>query len=185
MLGVVGANGMTRTRYLLLVCALAAFAAPAFSQQDLRATLFTEADKALADARAVDAELLAPDTMIRGLEAYMSAEADLTRGRNIERIRSALASATKTFGEARDAAEIASVTLAAVIKTRADATNANAATFAAELWTEASESFSAAARRLETGDIRGSRSRADEAEALFRDAELTAIKAQYLSQTRA
>ncbi len=77
------------------------------------------------------------------------------------------------------------VTLAAVIKTRADATNANAATFAAELWAEASESFDSAARRLETGDIRGARGRADEAEALFRDAELTAIKAQYLSQTRA
>jgi len=176
---------MTRTRYLVVVCALAAFAAPALSQQDLRATLFADADKALADARAVDAELLAPDTMIRGLEVYMSAEADLTRGRNIERIRGALASATKTFTEARDAAEIASVTLAAVIKTRADATNANAATFAAELWTEASESFSASARRLESGDIRGARTRADEAETLFRDAELTAIKAQYLSQTRA
>jgi len=124
---------MTRTRYLVVVCALAAFAAPALSQQDLRATLFADADKALADARAVDAELLAPDTMIRGLEVYMSAEADLTRGRNIERIRGALASATKTFTEARDAAEIASVTLAAVIKTRADGTNDNAATFAAEL----------------------------------------------------
>jgi outer membrane protein OmpA-like peptidoglycan-associated protein len=38
---------------------------------------------------------------------------------------------------------------------------------------------------LESGNIRGARTRADEAEALFRDAELTAIKAQYLSQTRA
>jgi outer membrane protein OmpA-like peptidoglycan-associated protein len=176
---------MTRTRFLALASLLAAFAAPLPAQQDLRTTLFADADRALADARAADAELLAPETMSRGLEAYMSAENDLTRGRNIDRIRSSLGAAARTFGEARDAAEIASVTLAAVIKTRADATNANAATFAAELWAEASESFSAAARRLETGDIRGARSRADEAEALFRDAELTAIKAQYLSQTRA
>ena len=115
----------------------------------------------------------------------MSAEADLTRGRNVERIRTTLASATRAFTEAGEAAEIANVTLASVIKTRDDATNANASTFASELWTEAGESFDSAARRLETGDIRGARSRADEAEALFRDAELTAIKAQYLSQTRA
>src|SRR5688572_14790142 len=176
---------MTLKRFAVLACLLAVFAARAPAQQDLRASLFTEADRALERARAANAELLAPATFTRGLEAYMAAESDLTRGRNMERIRSSLASAARAFTEAGDAAEIANVTLAAVIKTRADATNANAATFAAELWAEASESFDSAARRLETGDIRGARTRADEAEALFRDAELTAIKAQYLSQTRA
>jgi outer membrane protein OmpA-like peptidoglycan-associated protein len=162
-----------------------AFVAQAPAQQDLRATLFVEADRALAEARASNAELLAPATFARGMESYAAAESDLARGRNMERIRSALASSARAFAEAGDAAEIANVTLAGVIKTRADAANANAATFAAELWTEASESFDTAARRLETGDIRGARGRADEAEALYRDAELTAIKAQYLSQTRA
>jgi OOP family OmpA-OmpF porin len=160
-------------------------AVPAAGQGDLRASLFAEADRALEQARAANSELLAPATFARGLEAYLGAESDLERGRNIERIRSALAAAARAFTDAADAAEIADVTLAAVIKTRADAANANAATFATELWAEASESFDSAARRLETGDIRGARSRADEAETLYRDAELTAIKAQYLSQTRA
>lgn len=155
------------------------------AQGDLRATLFVEADQALAAARAANAELLAPATFARGTQAYMTAEADLARGRNMERIRDALASATMAFKEAKEAAEIANVTLASLIKTRDDANKADAGTFAAQLWTDASESFDSAARRLETGDIRGARSRADEAEALYRDAELTAIKAQYLSQTRA
>jgi DNA-binding CsgD family transcriptional regulator len=147
--------------------------------------LFVEADRALAEARAVNAELLAPETFTRGLEAYAAAESDLARGRNMDRIRSSLATAARAFADAGDAAEIANVTLASVLKTRADATNATAATFAAELWAEAEESFTAAARRLESGDIRGARGRAEEAETLYRDAELTAIKAQYLSQTRA
>ena len=176
---------MTVTRFAVLAFLLATFAAPAAAQQDLRATLFAEADRALAEARAANAELLAPETFTRGAEAYASAEDDLARGRNMDRVRSALTNAARAFTEAGDAAEIANVTLAAVIKTRADATNANAATFAAELWAEASEAFDTAARRLESGDIRGARGRADEAEALYRDAELTAIKAQYLSQTRA
>jgi outer membrane protein OmpA-like peptidoglycan-associated protein len=176
---------MTLVRFAALACLLVALAAPAPAQQNLRATLFADADAALAQARAANAELLAPATFTRGLEAYMSAENDLARGRNIDRIRSKLASAARAFADARDAAEIANVTLAAVIKTRADAMNANAETFAAELWAEAGESFDSAARRLETGDIRGARTRADEAEALYREAELTAIKAQYLSQTRA
>lgn len=170
-----------------LACLLVAIAAAAQepAPRDLRATLFVAADQALAAARAANAELLAPATFNRGLEAYAAAESDLARGRNIDRIREALSTAEGAFAEAGDAAEIANITLAAVIKTRADAANANAATFAAELWAEASEGFDTAARRLETGDIRGARSRADEAEALYRDAELTAIKAQYLSQTRA
>ena len=136
-------------------------------------------------ARAANAETLAPTKFARGREAYAAAEADLTRGRNMDRIRGALADATAAFKDARETAEIANITLAALIKTRADANNANAATFAAQQWTQASELFDSAARRLESGDIRGARSRGDEAEALFRDAELTAIKAQYLSQTRA
>jgi OOP family OmpA-OmpF porin len=176
---------MISTRLAVLFCLLAALAGRAPAQDNLRATLFAEADRALEQARAANAELLAPAAFARGTDAYLGAEADLTRGRSVERISSSLASASRAFAEAADAAEIANVTLAAVIKTRADATNANAATFAAELWTEASELFDSAARRLESGDIRGSRSRADEAETLFRDAELTAIKAQYLSQTRA
>jgi outer membrane protein OmpA-like peptidoglycan-associated protein len=175
------------TTYLTFACALLALAEapPGRAQQNLRSTLFVEADQALAAARAANAELLAPGTFERGTEAYAAAEADLARGRGAERIRESLATAARTFKQAKDAAEIANVTLASVIKTRADATNANAATFAAQLWTEASERFDSAARRLEADDARGSRSRADEAEVLYRDAELTAIKAQYLSQTRA
>jgi outer membrane protein OmpA-like peptidoglycan-associated protein len=169
----------------VLACLVATFGAAAQPSGNLRATLFADVDRALEAARAVDAELLAPATFTRGLEAYATAENDLTRGRNIDRVRSTLSSATDAFTDAKEAAEIASVTLASVLKTRADATNADAATFAAELWAEAGESFDSAARRLEDGDIRGARSRADEAELLYRDAELTAIKAQYLSQTRA
>jgi outer membrane protein OmpA-like peptidoglycan-associated protein len=153
--------------------------------QDLRGTLFGEADASLAAARAAEAELLAPATFDRALELYSSADSDFARGRNIERIRSGLAEARRLFAAASEAAEIATITLAALIKTRDDAAGANAATFAAQLWAQAESTFDGAARRLESGDIRGARSRGEEAELLYRDAELTAIKAQYLSQTRA
>jgi OOP family OmpA-OmpF porin len=179
---------MTFTRRLLPLASLllvAFAAAPGHAQQDLRSTLFADADKALEAARAKDAELLAPATFGRALEAYMAADGDLSKGRNLERIKSSLATAAKGFNDAAQAAEIASVTLSAVIKTRDDAKKANAATFATDAWNDAAAAFDSAARRLETGDIRGARSRADQAEGLYRDAELTAIKAQYLSQTRA
>jgi outer membrane protein OmpA-like peptidoglycan-associated protein len=164
---------------------LAVLLASAAAAQDLRGTLFPKADEALAAARQADAERLAPQAFERAMKAYSDAEADLARGRNIERIRAELADATADFGKAVEAAEIAKVTLASLIKTRGDAANARADSFAAETWKQAEEGFGNAARRLESGDIRGARSRAQEAESLYRDAELTAIKAQYLSQTRA
>jgi len=153
--------------------------------QDVRDALFEQADLALEAARAANAELLAPQSYERGLDAYRDAEADLERGRSLERIRNSLATAAERFSQAADAAELASTTLAALIETRDDATNANAETFALELWNEAEDRFDDAARRLEAGDIPNTRERAGEAEVLYRDAELTAIKARHLSQTRA
>src|SRR5882672_9277842 len=138
---------------------------PAQPQQNLRNALFVEADQALAAARASQAELLAPTKFAHAMDAYTEADVDFSRGRGEERVRSALATAARAFKEAKDAADIASVTLASLLKTRADATNANASTFAAQQWTDAAEHFDSAARRLESGDIRGARSRADEAEA--------------------
>jgi outer membrane protein OmpA-like peptidoglycan-associated protein len=155
------------------------------SAQELRSALFEDVDEQLAAAQAVDAPLLAPISFGRGLDAYQDAEEDLQRGRNIERIRSRIQTAMTAFGNSIEASEIASITLAALIKTRDDALNANAPTFAAEQWAEAEELFDSAARRLEGEDIRSARSRGEEAEVLYRDAELIAIKAQYLSDTRA
>jgi hypothetical protein len=172
-----------RTPLLALIVALSA--ATAVVAQDLRSTLFAEADEAQKAARDAEAPLLAPDSFEHGLDAYQDADNDLQRGRNLQRIRNKLAEATKAFNDSAQAAEIAKITLASLIKTRDDATNAHAESFASEAWTRAEELFEGAARRLESGDIRGSRSRASEAEELYRDAELTAIKAQYLSQTRA
>jgi len=153
--------------------------------QDLRSTLFEAADEALEAAQAANAPLLAPGVYANGLDAYTSAEEDLDRGRSIDRIRNRLAAAITALNDAADASEIAAITLAPLIKTRDDAVNARAGSFAAELWSEGERTFELAALRLESGDIRGARTRAEEAEALYRDAELTAIKAQYLSQTRA
>ncbi len=148
-------------------------------------SLFAEARAELAAARAANAELLAPEDFGQAVEDLAEAEEDFERGRNIDRIRFDLAEVVELLGQAIESAEIAEITLASLIKTRDDALSAESPTFARELWAEAEEIFDDAARRLEYGNIRQARELSDEAEALYRDAELTAIKAQYLSQTRA
>jgi outer membrane protein OmpA-like peptidoglycan-associated protein len=155
------------------------------AQDELRANLFGPAEARLAEARAANAERLAPTGFEQATERLQKAGEDYERGRNIDRIRTDLSEVVALLNQSIEASEIAEITLASMIKTRADALNAESPTFAPNLWLEAQEKFDAAARRLEAGNIRQAREISDEAEALYRDAELNAIKAQYLSQTRA
>ncbi|NCF50016.1 OmpA family protein [Gammaproteobacteria bacterium] len=154
------------------------------AQNELRNTFFKEADAAKAAAEAANAELLSPRNYERGMREYRDAEDALERGRNIEIVRSNAADAAQYFDAAAKAAELASTALAQVMKSRQDAANARAPELAAEIWQDAQEKFAAAISLLERGDLKGSKRRDIEAIGLYRDAELVAIKAQYLSETR-
>ena len=154
------------------------------AQDELRNTFFKEADAAKAAAEAANAELLAPRSYQRGLDEYSDAEYALERGRNIETVRANAADAARYFRTATTAAELASTALAQVMKSRQDAANARSPELSPELWLQAKRKFDDAIRMLERGDLKGSQRRGIEATTLYRDAELVAIKAQYLSETR-
>ena len=153
--------------------------------QDLRGPLFQAADAALADADAANAPVLAPDAYERGINAYTAAENDLERGRSLNRIQGRLADAESAFREAAATAEVAGATFAPLLETRADALQARADLFATDGWNQAESAFRTASRRLGTASPEALQNRSATAETLYRDAELTAIKAQHLSQSRA
>jgi outer membrane protein OmpA-like peptidoglycan-associated protein len=168
----------------VLVATLLLGLSNAYAQDELRKTFFKEADAAKAAADAADAQLLAPRSYARGMDEYKDAEYALERGRNIETVRSNAADAARYFKTATTAAELASTALAQVMKSRQDAANARAPEFSPEIWAEAQRKFGDAIRLLERGDLKGSKRRDIEATSLYRDAELVAIKAQYLGETR-
>ena len=176
--------GFRRTGKLMLVLAMLAGTATAIAQNELRDTFFKDADAAKARADALDAELLAPRSYSRGLDEYEDAEQGLARGRNIEYVRSNAADATQYFNTAAEAAQLAKTALAQVMKSRQDAANARAPELSPEIWEEAQRKFGDAIRLLERGDLKNAKRRDIEATSLYRDAELVAIKAQYLSDTR-
>ncbi|MGI9272547.1 MAG: OmpA family protein [Woeseiaceae bacterium] len=156
----------------------------AIAQNELRNTFFKDADAAKAAADAADAKLLAPRSYERGITEYDDAEEALERGRNIETVRSNAADATRYFKTATTSAELARVKLAQVMKSRQDAANARAPELSPDIWSEAQRKFADAIRLLERGDLKGTTRREIEATSLYRDAELVAIKAEYLSETR-
>ena len=169
---------------LVILAILAFTAGKAGAQDELRETFFKEADAAKAAAEAANAELLAPRGWERGLKDYADAENYLERGGNIESVRKNASAATNYFTEAAQAARLAETTLAQVMKSRQDAANARAPELAPELWEDAQRKFADAIRLLERGDLNGSKRRDVDATALYREAELVAIKSQYLSETR-
>jgi len=170
-----------RLATILLLSAGVAFAA---AQDDLRNTLFTQTDDALKAANEARANILAPKSYGEAAAAYRSAEDKLQRGRSIDSIKSDLDDAAKALRQAVDATRLANVTLTSAIQARDDAEAANAKTFATTQWREAEEKFASAAKRLEGGNVRSAKSRSNDAEELFRSAELAAIKANYLDETR-
>lgn len=154
------------------------------AQDALRGTFFKDADAALAAADAAAAELLSPENYADGMKDYQAAEQGLDRGRNIEYVRGKAADATAHFRQAAETATLAKTVLSQAMKSRQDAANARAPEASRDLWNRAQRAFGDAIREVERGDLEDAREKAIEATALYRDAELVAIKDEYLSETR-
>lgn len=152
--------------------------------EELRNSLFESANEALRSANDQQASLLAPTYYSEGAENYRRAEMKLNRGGNIDSIRRDLERATDSFIEAAEHAELAATTFELTLRARADAISAGAQKYAKDEWEDARERFGDAALRLENGRLERARKEGTEAELRFRDAELTAIKANLLTGTR-
>ena len=169
----------------LVIVSIALLAASSgFAQNELRKTFFKDADAAKAAADAVEAKLYAPKGYESGLREYRAAEDYLERGRNIDYVRSNAADAVRFFRTSTKAAELAQTALAQAIKSRQAGANALAPELAPELWIDAQQKFQRAIQLLERGDLKNAKRRENESINLYREAELVAIKAQYLSETR-
>jgi OOP family OmpA-OmpF porin len=169
---------------LVILGAVLLAASSGLAEDELRKTFFKDADAALAAADAVNAKLYAPKNYESGMKEYRTAEDYLARGRNIEHVRSNAADAVDYFETAKAAASLAQTALAQAIKSRQDAANAHAPKLAPDLWDDAQQKFVRAVQLMERGDLKNAKRREVEATSFYREAELVAIKAEYLSETR-
>lgn len=167
-----------------IVAIFGLFMLSAMAQQDLRTSLFAQTDDALKAANEARANILAPKNYAEAARRYRAAEDKLARNRSIESIKKDLDAAAQSLRQAVGVTRLAGVTLTAAIQARNDAEEANSESFAARQWQDAEEKFAAAAMKLEDGNVNAARSRASDAEKLYRTAELAAIKANYLDETR-
>lgn len=156
----------------------------AVAKDQLHDTFFKDVDAVRIIADTANAALLSPRNYADGAKNYQAAETGLARGRNIEYVRNKTGTALRHFDAAIKAAKLATTVLSQVLKSRQDAANANAPDLSRETWDKAQREFGNAIRSLERGDLKRARRQDIEATSLYRDAELIAIKAQYLTETR-
>ena len=169
---------------ILMLAVLTLGASNAIAQDELRKIFFKNVDVARAAAEEANAKLLAPRSYSDGVEDYDAAEVGLERGRNIEYVQRKTSEAEISFNTASKAARLAKTALSQVMKSRQDAANAKAPDLSREVWDKAQREFGNAIRYLERGDLKNATRKDIEATSLYRDAELIAIKAQYLTETR-
>ena len=162
---------------------LIAFAAIDTRAQEIRQQLFAEADQAFENAKKVRAGLLAPKSFGKAKEHYAKADKKFEKGESMEDIRKELRETVAYLGTAIEATKLAEVTFPVVLKARGDAETADAAKFASKPWDKAEKKFAEAARNLEEGDVNDARKKSTEAETIYREAELQAIKTNFFDET--
>jgi OOP family OmpA-OmpF porin len=174
-----------KTRFAVLLClSLLMISTLSFAQQT-KSTLFKKADKAMLDAKSMQADLLIPTEYNRGIENYKDAEKYYADKKGVEKIEESLVEAVNHFNRAADFSVSAKLVFANSLNARADALSAGADRFAKEMWNEAEEVFNRAAKELEKGDRDDSYEYSTEAIEIYRKAELTSIKTDLLDETRA
>jgi OOP family OmpA-OmpF porin len=152
---------------------------------NMRAPLFEDVDRSLARARELSADVLAPTSYNRAMSYYERAEAKLTRAGSVQSIRKNLQQADDYLLKASAAAEVAQAAFETTIRARNDAHSADAPNYASQSWDAAELNFSQATRRMEQGSIKYAHRYSEKAELGYREAELEAIKVNYLSETKA
>ncbi len=151
--------------------------------EKVKALMFHEADSILVVSHEVQADLLAPKSTEKAMELYSEASADYDKGKDINSIKKKLKETVKYLGKSIDAVDMANVTFKNVLISRTNALKANAQDNAGDSWQKAERKFEEAAIQLEEGDVNDAKKKADEAWNIYRQAELIAIKTNYLDNT--
>nr|MBN2278795.1 OmpA family protein [candidate division Zixibacteria bacterium] len=175
---------MNKIMVIMTVLAILMISSAFAGDEKVKALMFHEADSIIAVSNEVQADLLAPKSTKKAMELYSEASSDYDKGKDIKGIKEKLKESMKYFGRSIDAVDMANVTFKNVLTLRTNALSSESQKNAGELWQKAEKKFKEAAIKLEEGDVNDAQKKAAEAGDIYRQAELVAIKTNYLDNTR-
>ncbi|MDD4761321.1 MAG: OmpA family protein [Bacteroidaceae bacterium] len=152
--------------------------------QKSKSVVFKDADRAMKNAKSIKADILSPLEYDKALGYYEDADKDFDNNKGIEKIEENLFKATNSFNRSIDLSYSSRIELANSLNARNDALSVGADIYAKDLWADAEKKFISASVQLEKGNKDDSYKVAVEAIAIYRKAELTAIKTNMLDETR-
>ncbi len=157
----------------------------AFASADsAKEKLFNGAYLAHASAEKKQAEFYAPNNFALGLAALTAAEKAYAKDKPIERVRAELVRAIGLYEKAELATRTAKAELATALSAREAAIAMNAKKFRPKEWDRAEQLLAKAIDSLEQDKRNRAKSHEEKAIIIYRDVELVAIKAEYLTETR-
>jgi OOP family OmpA-OmpF porin len=169
---------------ILTGCLLVVLAGPtSISAQTLERELEATATR-YSEARAQHLNLISPSNFRRAADQLARAQQDLREGGRIEEIRKKLLESNQALDQAEELREIGEVIMRGTLAARERALAANAPEYAAESWGAAEKKAEDAGRKVEDGDQNDARRRASEAEILYGEAELEAVRNSVLGEAR-
>jgi len=174
----------TKTKLAVLFFLAILFAGVNSYAQQTKKAIFKQADLAMQNAKAMKADLLSPNEYSKALNYYQDALKDFDKEKGIEKVEASLTQAVTYFNRSVDFSISAKIVFANTLDARDDALSAGANSYAKEQFTEAEEQFVKAAEQLEKGDRDDSYKESVKAVEIYRKAELLAIKADLLDETR-
>ena len=152
--------------------------------QETAKEVFAPLEQKITDAKGQYADIYAPNFFSDGMAAYQAAVKAFRDQEEADEVQEAMQEASEKIEKALDQTKIAQATFPDAWSARMDAIEAEAIKYQPEGWEEAEEAFNDAAQQLERGKLDNAREDSEEAEALYRKAELDAIKNNYLVNAR-
>ncbi|MFC2087269.1 OmpA family protein [Bacteroidota bacterium] len=152
--------------------------------QQTKGVVFKQANSAWAEAKIKQADILSPMEYDKAVEFYRNAEEKFDKQKGIEKVEGLLTESVNYFNRSVDFSISAKTVFANSLNARGDALSAGANLYAKELWLDAEKRFREAAEQLEKGDRDDSYAESVKAIAIYRKAELSAIKTDLLDETR-
>lgn len=147
-------------------------------------TQWDETQALLNQAKVKRADLLSPESYQTGQKLFERAQADNQAGKSSERIQKSLDEAGQALKKAIQNAELVSFTFPDLIKAYDDAQAQNAPELVVASFKKADDAFKALVADMEKGDLAKARTNAPQVLELLRQAELEAIQAAILGETR-
>ena len=164
-----------------LVLSLISFTAIA---QQTAKEVFGPLDQKISEAKTQYADIYSPKNYSEAMLSYQAAVKAFRNQADAQDLEKAIQKASQQLDEALEQTKIAQATFPDAWNARQDAMASQAMQYQPEGWQDAEEQFNEAARQLERGKLDNAREDGKEAEALYRKAELDAIKNNYLVNAR-